>query len=60
MIDRIGASFPGIQNFKSDRFGNIPVRELDKLLNVGDPLTTFYRYINQISDTVSPLLNIKD
>ena len=55
MVDRIGASFPGIRDFASDRFGNIPLRDLEKLLNVGDPLTTFYRYINQISDTVSPL-----
>jgi len=57
MVDRIAASFPGIRQVAeaTDALGQISRKEIEKLSGIGDPLTTFYRYVNSLDDMVSPL-----
>ena len=55
MVDRLALNFPGLRQYATDAFGELPSKEIDKLLRVGDPLTTFYRYVNSLDDMVSPL-----
>ena len=55
MVDRLAVNVPGLRQYATDAFGELPQKEIDKLLQVGDPLTTFYRYVNSLDEMVSPL-----
>ena len=55
MVDRLAVSYPGIRSYATDKFGDLPFKDIEKLLQTGDPLTTYYRYLNSLDDMVSPL-----
>jgi hypothetical protein len=55
MVDRLALNYPGLRQYASDAFGELPQKEVEKLLQTGDPLTTFYRYVNSLDNMVSPL-----
>ena len=55
MVDRLAVNVPGLRQYATDAFGDLPQKEIEKLLQVGDPLTVFYRYVNSLDDMVSPL-----
>jgi len=54
-VDRLALSYPGVRQYATDAFGQLPQKEIEKLLQTGDPLTTYYRYLNSLDDMVSPL-----
>jgi hypothetical protein len=55
MVDRLALNYPGLRQYATDALGELPQKEVEKLLRTGDPLTTFYRYVNSLDDMVSPL-----
>ena len=54
MVDELAMSFPGIRGYAEDKLGKIDVNELQKLAGTADPLATFYRYVNQLGDFITP------
>ena len=55
MVDRLALNYPGLRQYATDALGELPQKEVEKLLRTGDPLTSFYRYVNSLDDMVSPL-----
>ena len=53
-IDELGMQFPGIKYFASDALGEVDKKAIEKLTNTGDPLATFFRYVNNVEDFVTP------
>jgi hypothetical protein len=54
-VDQLAMQYPGIRAYASDKLGDINLKELEKLRGTGDPLATFFRYANQLEDTITPL-----
>ena len=53
-VDELGMQFPGVKYFASDALGEVDVKAIEKLTNTGDPLASFFRYVNQVEDFVTP------
>jgi phosphotransferase system IIB component len=54
-VDQLAMQYPGIRQYATDKLGDINLKELEKLRGTGDPLATFFRYANQLEDTITPL-----
>jgi hypothetical protein len=54
-VDELAMQYPGLRSYAEDKLGPINLKELEKLRGTGDPLATFFRYANQLEDTITPL-----
>ena len=53
-VDELAMQFPGLRYYAQDALGDVDKKAVEKLTNTGDPLATFFRYINGIDDYVTP------
>lgn len=53
-VDELSMQFPGLKYYAQDALGDVDKKAIEKLTNTGDPLATFFRYVNNIDDFVTP------
>ena len=53
-IEGLQAQFPQLRAYAEDALGALPVKDIAKLTNIGDPLANFMRYANSVDEFVTP------
>ena len=54
-IEGLKAQFPQLREYASDALGALPVKDIAKLTNTGDPLANFMRYANSVDEFITPM-----